>query len=212
MKNLQILNACIFSAFIGASGTASAALTSPITIDFDTPLAPSAVFGHPNDSPASGGGCPVGFGSCYYEPSGGSASVAIGATSDSPNNPGSHLHGVNYFAGTNISRGLAYHSDSSGIFIRMVDSSAFSIVSMLFMAPINLYNPDTGESDYWDVLGYSFATDPTLSTDGATPVATQTVANGYNSSLSLSSDFGNISSLWIHYNGFPQQPTDGKLF
>ncbi len=89
-------------------------------------------------------------------------------------------------------RMLNYHSDSSGIYIRSLDSKAFSLDSMDFMAPITSdENPDSGPNDFWDILGFNTALNPGLDTgtgnceDYATCVAYQKVANGFNGTLSV---------------------------
>jgi len=83
---------------------------------------------------------------------------------------------------------------------------------LLFHAPVDANNPGTGASAYWDIFGYSTATDPTVTTDGSIPVATATVNNGYDGTFTLPSAFNTVSSIWIHYNGYPQTPTDGATF
>jgi len=213
MKNLTLLGALTFAALAGAGGTASAALTGSDTVTVGFDGVPAAVYGHSNDAPIGGGACPpgIGLGPCYYEPSSGASSVAFGPASDSTS-LAAHVHGDNYDAANPTNKGLAYHGDSAGIFFRMTDSSAFSFNSVLFHAPIDANNPGTGASAFWDIFGYSFATDPTITTDGSVPVATLTVNNGYDGTLTLPAAFNNVKSIWIHYNGYPQTPTDGATF
>jgi hypothetical protein len=102
---------------------------------------------------------------------------------------------------------------------------------MLFNASASDANPnatgtyissDTGESvtsvagvnDYWEILGYASALNPglNLAADSGPWIAKQTVTNGFNGTVTLSSAFNNISAFWIHYHGYQQVPTDGKAF
>jgi hypothetical protein len=167
----------------------------------------SAYSGSSNTTPLSGGNCVgSGPGGCFYE-----NGMVVGIVKDS-SNPIAHLHR----GGSSSNRRMSYHSDSSGIYIRSLDSKAFSLDSMDFKSPINDENPDTGANDYWEILGFNQAENLDLDKgDGsnyATRVAYQTIANGFNGSLSLNSDFKNIKAFWIHYRGYPQTPTDGKQF
>ena len=138
--------------------------------------------------------------------------IAIGTLDDTTPGTTEHLHQVD----TNNNKSLGYHSDSAGIFVRAVNGSAFSLDSMDFKAPINSGNPDSGVNDYWEILGFKDPILPNLDigdgTNYAERVAYQTVANGFNASLALNSNFRNIKSFWIHYKGYPQTPNDGKAF
>lgn len=214
--NLDILNPAIrplmnqYDSDVASIATIS--IPSAVTIDFNTGMTLSSYAGFANATPGPAGDC-VGSGSsgCYVQ-----NGMVIGIVEDT-SNPIAHLHR----AGTVADRSLQYHSDSSGIYIRSQDSKAFSLDSMDFKAPISAANPENNANDYWEILGFNTALNPNLDTgDGtnyATRVAYQKVANGFNGTLSqsnglLSSDFNNINAVWVHYNGYPQTPTDGKEF
>ena len=111
---------------------------------------------------------------------------------------------------------MGYHADSSGIYIRALNTKAFTLKSFDFRAPINANNPGTGANDFWEILGFDRAINPGLGngdgTNYANRVAYQTVPNGFNGNLLLNPSFQNISAFWIHYNGYPQTPNDGKAF
>ena len=193
-----------------------ASISSPAVIDFNTGMTQSSYGGFANVAPIAGGACPgSGSSGCFYQ-----NGMVVGIVQDS-SNPTAHLHR----AGTAADRKLSYHADSSGIYIRSLDSKAFSLGSMDFLAPINPEgNPDSGPNDFWQILGFNTALNPGLATgDGtnyATRVAYQQVANGFSGKLTPYSDlnsdnindFNNISAFWIHYNGYPQTPKDGKEF
>lgn len=121
-----------------------------------------------------------------------------------------HLHRV----GASTNWKLGYHADSTGIYGRAQDGSAFSLVSMQFDASITDENPDQEAGDYWEILGYSSALNPGLDTaaDSGSWVARQIVTNGFNGLLTLDSAFKNISAFWIHYHGYQATPLDGKQF
>lgn len=199
------------AAFIAAnprplSPPAPPTLPGPVTLDFSgMPFA--SYQGAANDTPVAGGACPglAAFG-CYLEDG-----MAVGIVADATN-PVAHLHRV----GPAANRALGYHADSSGIYIRALDGSTFNLDSMLFRAPLSGANPDAGADDVWEILGFDTAIDPTLGAgDGVTypsRVALQTVANGFDGTLTLDPAFQNIRAFWIHYRGYPRTPADGKDF
>ncbi len=179
-------------------------LPGPVALDFQEILFASYA-GKPNLAPVAGGNCPgLGSSGCYYE-----GGMAVGIVNDT-SNPGAHVHRN----GGAANRLLGYHADSSGIYIRAVDGSAFSLNSLAFLAPLTPVNPGTGPNDVWEILGFNTAQNPTLDTapTPATVVAQQTVANGFNGTLVLDPAFQNINAFWIHYRGYPQTPADGKDF
>ncbi len=186
-----------------------ATIAKAVTIDFNTGMNFSAYAGHANVAPVAGGNTP-GTGSTggYYEDG-----MVVGIVEDA-SNPIAHLHR----GGSVADRNMMYHSDSSGLYIRAQDSTAFSLTSMDFKAPFDAAeNPDvTGSNNYWEILGFNTALNPALdSGDGfnyATRVAYQQVVNGFDGNLVLNSGFNNISAFWIHYHGYPQTPVDGKQF
>lgn len=184
-------------------GTALPGFAADVTIDFSG-IAFSAYFGHANLTPAADGSC-GGSGStnCLLEDG-----FVIGTVSDS-GDPGEHFHR----AGTALDRAISYHSDAPGLYFRRQDGAAFSFKSLDFEAPISDENPDTGPNDVWEIYGFSSATNVGLGTGPLpTPVAFQTVTNGYNANLSLDAAFNNVSAVWLVYKGYYQVPTDGKSF
>lgn len=184
-------------ALCGASTAVSAHVLDPVTIDFQGGLA-SAVYGHANLDLGIGGVC--GPSACYIEDG-----FVIGVVSD-PDTEGEHLHR----AGLASDRKLAYHADSTGIYVRAVDGHEFSLLSMDFNAATSDENPDTGPGEVWEILGFNTAVNPDLATgngtDYATRIAYQTVANGSELTLTLDESFHNINAFWIHYMGFPGVP------
>ncbi|WP_026608968.1 VPLPA-CTERM sorting domain-containing protein [Methylocaldum szegediense] len=196
-----------FSALALTTGSASAAIVDPVTIDFEG-MAFGSYAGHANIEPVAGGNCPgTGGNGCYYEDG-----FAIGIVAD-PTNPIAHLH---QNEAEDFSFLLGYHADSSGIYIRAIDGSAFSLQSLDFHAPLRAGNRDNGPDDVWEILGFNTALNPDLASgDGTnypTRVAYQTVANGFDGTLELDEAFNNINAFWIHYKGYPLTPADGKRF
>jgi hypothetical protein len=162
----------------------------------------SATYGKANMN--TGTACPEG--SCYLE-----KGIIVGSVYDPASNTG-HVH--RKIEGNNT---LAqYHSDSAGVYFRATNGEAFSAVDLLFKAPLNAGNSGSGANDYWEILGFNTAVNPTLSegngTNYATRVAYQTVANGFNNLLTLNDEFKNINALWIHYNGQPKIPASDIAF
>ena len=211
MKNVKIISGLVLAALSTLSGAASAA-----TITFGTGTALAAtVFGEANATPRDAAGdCANPNGDCYYE-----AGFAVGIVQDlSPGGSGDHLHR----AGLSSNRTLQYHADSSGIYVRAIDGSAFSFNSTDFHAPISDTavppNPNVGADQYWEILGFNQAEVPNLYAGDGTSypgyqVAYQQVLNGTDvNGLVISSAFQNIKSFWIHYVGYPALPTDGVDF
>ncbi|MGR8930706.1 MAG: DUF3570 domain-containing protein [Gammaproteobacteria bacterium] len=189
-------------------------IAETVTIDFPITLMTSGSYGgHANMAPGAGGSCPGGgMASCYYEDN-----FVIGVVED-PTSATAHLHRA---SGYNFKdKSLQYHADSSGIYIRAQSGAAFSLDSMTFKAPIDANtNKDDGQNDNWEILGFNQAVNEDLATgDGtnyATRVAYEKIANGFDGTLDLSSinsDFKNVNAVWIHYQGYPSTPTDGKEF
>ncbi len=236
----------MFAAVV-ASGTTNAAITTETILNFNkgeaatpnvesTPgnagMNSSAYSGQANIAPVAGGhtsgdyyttnaGVTTLVTTAYYEDG-----LVMGIVGDTSNEI-AHVHR----GGTSNDRSVMYHSDSSGLYIRALDSTAFSLTSLNFDASASDENPfatgtyisaNTGESvtgvaganDYWEILGYSSALNPTLDTDANSGswIARQTVANGFNGLVTLSSAFDNIGAFWIHYAGYQQTPADGMQF
>ncbi|WP_262967269.1 DUF4347 domain-containing protein, partial [Methylobacter psychrophilus] len=182
----------------------------------------SAYAGFANVAPQSGGlTAGTNAAGAYYEDG-----FVVGIVEDTSNNI-AHVHR----GGTTNDRNVMYHSDSSGLYIRALDSTSFSLTSLNFDALASDENPyatgtyiseSTGESvtsvagdnDYWEILGYASALNPTLDTDANSGayIARQIVTNGFNGVLTLDSAFHNIGAFWIHYAGYQQTPTDGYQF
>jgi len=225
--NKKMINGLLFAA-AAVSGAANASITSDTLLNFNkgnppdinTPSTPGNIgmtldsyAGKANTVPDIGGNC---FGTnsegCYYEDG-----LVVGIVKDS-SNAIAHIHRK----GVSSDRSLGYASDSSGIYIRAQDGSAFSLTSMDFKAPIvtdpnaDDQNPGSGPNDFWEILGFNTALNPGLDTGNGTNyvtrVAYQQVFNGFDGPLSLNSGFSNINAFWIHYHGYPQTPTSGKEF
>lgn len=208
MKKMQLSGAAFTLATLAAfASPAGAAITGPVTIDFEN-LSLDAFAGKANATPAASGACVgSGFAACYVEDG-----MVVGTIADS-SNPIAHLH--RHIDGDNIA--VEYHSDAAGIYVRALDGGVFSLDSMHFAAPIDASeNPGDGPDDVWEILGFSTATNADLDlgdgTNYATRVAYQTVANGFDGLLVLDSSFRNIAAFWIHFKGYPQTPIDGKSF
>jgi len=205
MKPIKVITNGALLALCLNSGAAQA-ISNAVTIDF-TNLAYAGFSGKANLQPretatATNGFCSAGLGEFSHYEDG----MAVGVVYDSgPAGGGTHLHSAG------ADRAVSYHSDSSGIYIRAKDSSAFSLTSLDFNATIGPANPGTGADDFWEIIGFDTALNPTLDTDTAptaSQVAFQAVANGFSGTLALNSDFGNINAFWIHYHGWPRVPYD----
>ncbi|MDD2758901.1 MAG: DUF3570 domain-containing protein, partial [Methylomonas sp.] len=174
-----------------------------VTINFPSNIMTDAAYGYgANMPPLADGSCPVTGGSpCYIEDG-----FVIGSPSDG--NSTNHLHRASSFVGGGLSdRSLEHHADSSGIYIRALDGSAFDLQSIRFKAPITednlIYgeggpaeNPDgisdtpddialLGSQEKWEIFGFSNAVNPTITnTDGyATAVALASVPNGFDGKI-----------------------------
>ncbi len=205
--NRKLINGLLFGALAGMSEVGSAAITSETVINFNPGMNFSSYAGFANNAPAADGKC-LGANSagCFYEDG-----MVAGIVQDT-SNPTAHLHRV----GSTANRLLGYHSDSSGIYIRAQDSSAFSLTSLDFHAPIGDENPDNGSDDYWEILGYSSALNTDLDTaaNSGNWIVKKTIANGFEGTVLFNDNalWQNISAFWIHYNGYPQTPIDGKQY
>ena len=189
----------------------------------------SAYSGFANNAPIAGGSCSgIGASGCYYEDG-----MVVGIVQDT-SDVISHLHRGGTTMGLTQDTSLKYHSDSSGVYVRALNSQAFSLQSMGFSAPISAENPIyganpthdvdgiiqpdgagvLGPNEYWEILGYDSAVNPGLDTsvNGGEYIAKQAVANGFDGLLTLSSAFNNIKAFWIHYHGYQQSPKDGMAF
>lgn len=205
--NRKFINGMLFGALAGMSQVSSAAVTGTTTIEFNS-MNFSSYAGPANVASVGLGNCSgVGLSGCYYEDG-----MAVGIVQDM-SNPFAHLHRT----GSKTSAQLGYHSDSAGVYIRAQDSSAFSLISLDFIAPIDKdKNPDSGSNDYWEILGYSSALNANLDTaaNSGNWIVKKTITNGFEGTVSFGDNalWQNISAFWIHYNGYPQTPADGKQF
>lgn len=220
----KLINGLLFGALAGMSQVGSAAVTGPTTINFSPGMNDSFYSGFANIAPGEDGICAGN--ACFYEDG-----MAVGIVKDTSNDD-AHIHRV----GSAGNRKMGYHSDSSGIYIRAQDSSAFSLTSLNLSALASDENPDAngvyesededgnpievegvaGPNDFWEILGYSSALNDGLdvAADSGAWVAKKTVTNGYNGVLEFNDDVAwlNISAIWIHYHGYQQTPADSKQF
>lgn len=150
----------MFAALAATAGTSSAAITVPTTIDFEA-LPGASVDGKPNLSGAAGNS------GTYLEDG-----VRVGVVND-PLSTSSHVHREPATPDHTVL--LAYHSDSSGIYIRPSDDTAFGLSSLDFHSAYDAAeNPhvvglgDGTASDYWDIYGFSDARNPGLLTANGT--------------------------------------------
>ncbi len=209
----KLFNSLMFGALAGVSQVSLAALagSDEVIINFPGSIMNSASYGYgANLTPQAGGNCPETGGSpCYVEDD-----FVIGSPFDG--NGTNHIHRVSSITGGGLSdKTLAYHGDSSGIYIRALDQSAFGLSSMVFKAAISpdnlIYgaggvsaNPDglsdqpsdigmLGPQEKWEIFGFSSAINPDIATnDGyATAVAHASIANGFVGTVGTdaSSDF-----------------------
>jgi hypothetical protein len=205
-----------------------ATISSNAIIDFQE----SAVAAYYGKANTSIGHCTA---NCYEE-----GGMVIGTPDDGNINAHIHQAETGYDNVNDISLwGMSYHADSSGIYIRALDGSAFSLESMNFNAKIQNGNrlsntvattsPNYWATPYWEILGFNKATNPGLSagdgTNYASRVAYTQIANGFNGMVSqsytgpttqsnakLDNGFSNVKSVWIHFAGFTATPTNGKQF
>jgi hypothetical protein len=204
--NKKIISSLMLTASVAVVGVANASITGPTTINFSG-MVSSSYAGKSNLAPLATGNCAgTGNNGCFVEDG-----VVVGIVEDT-SNVTAHVHRE----GGAVDGSLGYHSDSSGIYVRAQDSTAFKLTSLDFLAPISVENPDSDANDVWEILGFNTALNPGLDTGNGTDYLTrsayQTVANGFNGTLLLDPAFQNINAFWIHYKGYPQTPDDGKAF
>ena len=90
----------------------------PLRVDFEPGMAFSSYSGFANNAPVAGGNCAgVAFNGCYSE-----NGMVVGIVQDT-SNPTAHLHRN----GNSTIAALGYHSDSSGIYMRALNSKAFTL-------------------------------------------------------------------------------------
>lgn len=198
--NKVLLNGLLFGALAGLSQTSAAALTGTdsVLINFPASIMNQSSYGSGvNQIPAVGGSCPEVGGVCYYEDG-----FVIGSPTDS--NTINHIHRVAGLTGGGLAdKALAYHSDSSGIYLRAQDGSAFDFSSVIFKAPISesnyIYGAEgiaanpfglssqssdiglLGPQERWEIFGFSSAVNANITSNDAygTAIAYGSVANGF---------------------------------
>ncbi|PPD21657.1 MAG: hypothetical protein CTY17_08290 [Methylomonas sp.] len=182
------------------------------TVDFGTGTAvlnAGAFYGKANEPAIAGGLCPSG--SCIVQ-----NGMVVGTPSDisqQPNDQG-HLHR----GGSGSNRAINYHQDAPGIYIRALDSSAFSLnsirVDTRYHDANNPYTP--GQPGYdpalhnWHMLGFNSAVNRDLSDLNKNPICANfstcvtslSFANGFNGTLTLDNTWQNISAAWIVFSNF----------
>lgn len=225
----KLISGAVFAAFASIGGQASAAMTETRTFDLND--FPAAIYGDANLTPTSTGACPADQSSpaCYIKADllqsgqtnlNANNSVIIGTVRDS-NALGAHLHqGSDALDAGN--RMIHTHADAGGIYVRMRDSSAFSLLSLELFAPGGTANPDP--NGYFEILGFSDAINQAgvnsdliagNGTNYANRVAYQQVQGAdyadSMSSLLLNNDFSNIKAFWIHFGGWGKVPYDPDL-
>jgi Protein of unknown function (DUF3570) len=180
-------------------GSAYTLTTQDVTLNFDD-MTNASYDGEANI--AASGGC----GGCYLE-----SGFVMGVVDDG--NPTNHIHNN----ATNPGFSVAYHNDSTGVYLRALDSSAFRILSMSW----NTTDPSNARNGTWEILGFNQAANPNLSAGNGTTYSTrsayQTVVQTpslppsnpnyvatFNGELNLNSDFNDINgvnAIWIHWKG-----------
>ncbi len=208
MKSSKFVTSLLFAASAVATGAANAAITNTSVVTFENMTVGSYAGFANNAPPAADGKCSgSGLAGCYYE-----SGLAVGIVQDT-SNPTAHLHRD----GPTGARVLGYHADSSGIYIRAQDSTAFKLTSLDFSAAIDAdHNPDSGPNDFWEILGYSSALNPGLDTaaNSGPDIVRKTINNGFDDTVVFDDTWNNVKAVWIHYNGFQQTPTenDAKVY
>jgi hypothetical protein len=201
LSGLLLVTGAAFAGQASASVVTFGATTGLI------PQMPAAVYGQANSTPVAGA-CPTaGSTTCYQEDG-----VVVGIVAE-PTDTGSHFHR----AGLAGDRELQYHPDSTGVYVRKADLSAFSLTSFDYLTPAAsggnfvIYGYSSAIND--GLLTTNVGTDPEWGT--VAPVATYTFADdGTGSTLNvaaLNSAFNNIGAFWIHYQGYPHSPTTNYL-
>ncbi|MBD9363185.1 VPLPA-CTERM sorting domain-containing protein [Methylomonas fluvii] len=205
--------AVIWLAMLAASSHADAAITAPTFVDFGVkpdraspnPVLPvGAYYGHANTAPGADGTCNTT--ACIYQ-----NGLVVGTLSEAINT-GGHLHALNSVTDSEVS----YHADAPGVYIRALDSTAFSLHSIQFKAPYAAEgNPYAGGTPipesfdpaihFYEIIGFSSALNPELTNGDGTHysnrVAYQTIENGFSGTLALNQDFANVAAVWIHFHG-----------
>jgi hypothetical protein len=201
-----MLFAALLPALFSISAVTSAAILEPTVVDFGykpnkttpgTILSAGAYYGKGNLTPLADGTCPDS--QCIHQ------NGMVVSTVDDPNGNGEHLHAT----GALNDHAIGYHNDASGVYVRTLDSSSFGLISLAvdarLSADTNPYNDPA--YDYWEILGFSDALNPDLSSGDGTNysnrVAYQTVENGFVGTVLLNDDFKNVGAVWFHFANSP---------
>lgn len=197
------------------AGEASAALTGAQTANVTFSSMGATVFGKANTSDLT---------STYQE-----NGAVVGIVADPTDLTDAHLHRII----TGSDRDLQYHTDSTGIYVRLQDQTSFSLQGFDY----DLSHAQAGGN--YKIYGFQNAiNDPLLGTGTADPnaasyylddadpeggliphIAEYTLPNnGTIGNLSLSqlaaadADWGNISAFWITFEGFNNSPNTHYAF
>jgi hypothetical protein len=206
----KILPALLLTGGATFAGQASA-YTATNTMTFLTDNAtPSSIYGTSNTANTSG---------TYQEDD------IVAGVVDDPTDISAHLHRM----GDTTNRGIEYAADSTGIYIRKADGSAFSLISLDYDLGLSA----AGGS--FAIYGYANAINDPLLSDAGSPfptdpegglvpfVASKLIANdgiGGTSSAPIyrnlsvaapGNDFENISAFWITFQGFNHSPTNNYI-
>jgi len=192
-------NSLLFSVLAGVSQVSVAALTGSesVVINFPTAIMNQSSYGNGANEEFVNGTCPEAGGACYQEDG-----FVIGSPTDS--NDINHVHRTSGLTGGGLAdKALAYHSDSSGIYLRAQDGSAFNLLSLIFKAPISgsnlIYGADgvaahpfglsedpkdiglLGPQERWEIFGFNSPVNTGISNSDAysTASAYASIANGF---------------------------------
>ncbi|OHX34070.1 MULTISPECIES: hypothetical protein [unclassified Methylomonas] len=220
--NKGIFGVATATALLSVMGGANASMTTMVTYNLND--FPVAVYHDSNVTSTASGACPAEpgrSGNCYISNNTGATpassvteNVIVAGTVRDEADSGAHVHQeVDDLDASNLK--IHYHADSGGLYVRMRDKSAFSLLSINLEAPEGTGNPDPNA--YWEILGFSDAINPSLTagdgTNYANRVAYQTLPSTFDwsdpsSPLLLNDDFSNISAFWIHFGGWGKVPYD----
>lgn len=207
---------------VGSVSVASAALVGTQTAKVTFSLMANAVFGHANESGgAFNGGCT--YNNCFVQ-----SGIVTGVVAD-PTDAGAHIHK----SGTTTVIQAQYHPDSTGLYVRMADLTDFSLQSLFVNTTNGVEGGNFVLYGYADAINDGLLTaggavpkgsggsGSSSDEDGGNQlvsgvdryVASYVIPNsGFNSTIDFSSltstdaDWGNISALWLTFQGFNHSP------
>lgn len=196
------------------AGDASATITGTNTVTIDFQTMPGTVFGKSNTSDLT----------ATYQQAG--TGTVVGIVADPTDPSDSHLHRIV----TGTDRDLQYHTDSTGIYVRMFDESKFSLKSfdydLSFVTLANrtgnykIYGFANSINDPLLGVGSIHPDDPTMYLDNADPeggliphIAEYTLPNNgaigtltAAQLLAADADWSNIGAFWITFENFNNTP------